>query len=581
MSNIRTKNTNPATVPTPPSGMTAFGTNLSNQVFIKDSDGDVTIIEGGVSSVSASSTTPAITITGSPITSSGTLEFTANEFTATDGGIVPASGGWPENFLRGDGIWAPPGGVTSFNTRTGDITLTSTDVTTALGFTPGSGTVTSVAASGNNGVSISGSPITSSGTINIGLGDITPTSVAASGTVSGSNLSGTNTGDQTITLTGDVTGSGTGSFAATIANDAVTNAKLANVPTSTFKGRTSAGTGDAEDLTATQATALLDTFTTGAKGLAPASGGGTTNFLRADGTWVAPSGGSGTVTSVDVSGGTTGISFSGGPITSSGTVTMGGTLAVANGGTGAATSEAAVNNLLPSQTGIAGRFLKTDGTNAVWSQVPRMIGLVFAATTTNIALTGAVVVDGITTSNGNRILVKNQTDTAQNGIYIADAGAWTLAPDNPTEGGAWVPVSFGTTGSATVWRYGGSGTNTWEQFGDQISLSPSGGTTGLTLTFGTSPLGAFGTRFNGRGNQNIALNLGGTLNVANGGTGLSSLTANNVILGNGTSSPSFVAPGTSGNVLTSNGTTWVSAPGGGGGGGGGGNHISTFLLMGA
>lgn len=41
------------------------------------------------------------------------------------------------------------------------------------------------------------------------------------------NLSGTNTGDQTITLTGDVTGSGTGSFAATIAAGAVTSPKLA------------------------------------------------------------------------------------------------------------------------------------------------------------------------------------------------------------------------------------------------------------------------------------------------------------------------------------------------------------------
>lgn len=50
----------------------------------------------------------------------------------------------------------------------------------------------------------------------------------------------------------------------------------------------------------------------------------------------------------------------------------------------------------------------------------------------------------------------------------------------------------------------------------------------------------------------------GTLTVANGGTGLGTLTANNVILGNGTSTPTFVAPSTSGNVLTSNGTTWQS-----------------------
>jgi hypothetical protein len=50
----------------------------------------------------------------------------------------------------------------------------------------------------------------------------------------------------------------------------------------------------------------------------------------------------------------------------------------------------------------------------------------------------------------------------------------------------------------------------------------------------------------------------GTLPVANGGTGAATLTANNVLLGNGTSAPLTVAPGTSGNVLTSNGTTWQS-----------------------
>lgn len=55
----------------------------------------------------------------------------------------------------------------------------------------------------------------------------------------------------------------------------------------------------------------------------------------------------------------------------------------------------------------------------------------------------------------------------------------------------------------------------------------------------------------------------GTLPVANGGTGAATLTANNVLLGNGTSALQVVAPGTNGNVLTSNGTSWISsAPGG-------------------
>jgi len=55
-----------------------------------------------------------------------------------------------------------------------------------------------------------------------------------------------------------------------------------------------------------------------------------------------------------------------------------------------------------------------------------------------------------------------------------------------------------------------------------------------------------------------SLTLGSALPVASGGTSLATLTANNVILGNGTSAPLFVAPSTSGNVLTSNGTTWSS-----------------------
>jgi hypothetical protein len=70
---------------------------------------------------------------------------------------------------------------------------------------------------------------------------------------------------------------------------------------------------------------------------------------------------------------------------------------------------------------------------------------------------------------------------------------------------------------------------------------------------------------NTSGQLNVGTNATGTLPVANGGTGATTLTANNVLLGNGTSALQAVAPSTNGNVLTSNGTTWVSsAPGGGG-----------------
>jgi hypothetical protein len=75
----------------------------------------------------------------------------------------------------------------------------------------------------------------------------------------------------------------------------------------------------------------------------------------------------------------------------------------------------------------------------------------------------------------------------------------------------------------------------------------------------------------------------GTLPVANGGTGASTLTANNVVLGAGTSAVTFVAPSTSGNLLTSNGTSWVSSspPAGGVTSAVAGNGVSVSAATGA
>jgi len=81
--------------------------------------------------------------------------------------------------------------------------------------------------------------------------------------------------------------------------------------------------------------------------------------------------------------------------------------------------------------------------------------------------------------------------------------------------------------------------------GTVSSVAFSGGSTGITVS--GSPITSTGT-----------ITIAGTLVVANGGTGATSLAANNVVLGNGTSAVQVVAPSTSGNVLTSNGTTWQS-----------------------
>ena len=82
---------------------------------------------------------------------------------------------------------------------------------------------------------------------------------------------------------------------------------------------------------------------------------------------------------------------------------------------------------------------------------PSQTGLkaaVDCTTTASVALYGLVACDGFTPAQGGRVLVKNQTDLTQNGIYTASTGAWTRAPDFDGSGevaeGTFVFVRHGT-----------------------------------------------------------------------------------------------------------------------------------------
>jgi hypothetical protein len=126
-------------------------------------------------------------------------------------------------------------------------------------------------------------------------------------TLAGSALAGDVTTNNAKITNATHTGDVTGATALTITPDAVTNGMLANVATATFKGRTTAGTGDPEDLNGTQATALLDPFTTALQGVVPASGGVATDFLSADGSWSVPAGSGGQTNTVVGSSGITNV----------------------------------------------------------------------------------------------------------------------------------------------------------------------------------------------------------------------------------------------------------------------------------
>lgn len=120
-------------------------------------------------------------------------------------------------------------------------------------------------------------------------GDITVSSSGTVWTIDNNSVSTPKIADTAVTAIKITDGAVTNTK---VADSAITNAKLANMVQATVKGRASgAGTGPAVDLTAPELRTIIGNVASGTAGLAPASGGGTTNFLRADGTWASPGSG--------------------------------------------------------------------------------------------------------------------------------------------------------------------------------------------------------------------------------------------------------------------------------------------------
>jgi hypothetical protein len=157
----------------------------------------------------------------------------------------------------------------------------------------------------------------------VGVGSGSVSSVSGTGTVNGITLTGTVTTTGSLTLGGSLSG-------VSLSTQVTGTLPVANGGT----GQTSYTNGQ---LLIGNGSGLTKATLTAGSGITITNGSGTIS--------IAASGGSGTVTSVAASGGTTGLTFSGSPITTSGTLTLSGTLAVANGGTGATTASAAATAL--------------------------------------------------------------------------------------------------------------------------------------------------------------------------------------------------------------------------------------------
>lgn len=78
------------------------------------------------------------------------------------------------------------------------------------------------------------------------------------------------------------------------------------------------------------------------------------------------------------------------------------------------------------------------------------------ATTANITLSGTQTIDGVSLSVDERVLVKNQTDETQNGIYLVKSGAWVRTEDADenaeVKSGLIVSVRAGSVNSTTLWQ---------------------------------------------------------------------------------------------------------------------------------
>jgi trimeric autotransporter adhesin len=208
------------------------------------------------------------------------------------------------------------------------------------------------------------------------------------------------------------------------------------------------------------------------------------------------------------------------------TTNVTGTLPIANGGTGSTST-----TFVDAATNITGTLPIANGGTGATSLA--------AATIATLGYTTTATAAGTTTLTASSTATQFFTGATTQTVVLPVASTMTL--------GQQFTIHNNSTGALTV---NSSGSNL-------VATINANTTANITciLTSGTTAA-SWDADFTG---------FTTALTVARGGTGASTLTSNNVLLGNGTDAVTFVAPGSNGNILTSNGSTWTSAAASGGG----------------